>query len=254
MDGRGRNGMITLSTRRLDKAEVLRWKACETALIICDMWDRHTCKSAERRVAEMAPRIDAFAKPLREKGVLIIHAPSAVMTFYEGTPERAAAKAAPFTPAPMAIDWQEPDPAREGPMPVDDDDWCDDTPKCPIKEIEEKGAWPWTRQISTIGIRPGDAVSDDGQEIYNLLQQRGIDNVIMTGVHLNRCVLGRPYGIRQLIKLGKNVVLVRDLTDGLYDPRQRPYVSRAQGMELLVRHVEKFWCPSALRGDISWTE
>jgi hypothetical protein len=72
-----------------------------------------------------------------------------------------------------------------------DCDWCDDTPKCPVKEREEKGDWPWTRQIATIRILPEDAVSDDGQEIYNLFEQRGIRNVIMTGVHLNRCVLGR---------------------------------------------------------------
>ena len=28
-------------------------------------------------------------------------------------------------------------------------------------------------------------------------------NVILCGVHLNMCVLGRPFGIRQMVKLGK---------------------------------------------------
>lgn len=32
-------------------------------------------------------------------------------------------------------------------------------------------------------------------------------------VHTNMCVLGRPFGLRQLSRLGKNVALVRDLTD-----------------------------------------
>jgi len=236
--------MLKLSTRQLDKKAVIEWLSAETAVIVCDMWDRHSCKSAERRVAELAPRINDFAKRLRQKGVHVIHAPSAVMAFYEGTPARDKAKAAAFSPAPMPIEWQEPDPAIEGTMPVHDDDWCDDTPKCPIREIEEKGAWPWTRQNAAIEIYPEDIMTDNGQEIYNYFVQHGVKNVIMTGVHLNRCVLGRPYGIRQLVKFGRNVVLVRDLTDSIYDPRQWPYVSHEKGTELLVRHVEEFWCPS----------
>ncbi len=215
-----------------------------TAVIICDMWDTTICKSAERRVTEMAPRLNDFIKPLRHKGVFIIHAPWGVMGFYEGTPERERARAAPFVEPPMLLDWQDLDPACEGSLPLDDSDWCDDTPKCPIREIEERQAWPWTRQIASIEIFDDDAVSSDGQEIYNLLEQRGIQNIIMTGVHLNRCVLGRPYGIRQMVMLAKNVVLVRDLTDGLYDPRQPPFVSHEEGVGLLVKHVEQHWCPS----------
>jgi hypothetical protein len=30
-----------------------------------------------------------------------------------------------------------------------------------------------------------------------LLEGRGIQDVVIMGVHANRCVLGRPYGIRQ---------------------------------------------------------
>src|SRR5690606_11543635 len=31
------------------------WKAAETAIIICDMWDDHYCKMAAQRVGVMAP-------------------------------------------------------------------------------------------------------------------------------------------------------------------------------------------------------
>jgi hypothetical protein len=54
------------------------------------------------------------------------------------------------------------------------------------------------------------------------------------GVHTNMCVLGRPFGIRAMVKLGRKVVLVRDLTDAMYDPRQPPYVSHARGTELVI--------------------
>jgi nicotinamidase-related amidase len=216
------------------------------------MWDKTTCKSAERRVVEIASRLDNWIKKLREKGVLIIHAPSSVMGFYEGTSERERAQSAPFAKSEVPIEWwRDFYPTRESPLPVEDDDWCDDTPKCPIKDIEARQAWPWTRQIATIEIKPEDAVSDDGQEIYNLLVQRGIENILITGVHLNRCVLGRSFGIRQMVMLNKNIVLVRDLTDGLYDPRQKPYVSHEEGVALLVEHVEKYWCPSMASLDLA---
>ena len=43
---------------------------------------------------------------------------------------------------------------------------------------------------------------------------------------------------------------VRDLTDGLYDPRKPPHVSHDAGVALLVGHVEKYWCPSIPSSDV----
>ena len=103
---------------------------------------------------------------------------------------------------------------------------------------------PWTRQIGTIDIQEPDAISDDGQEVYNLLAERGIDNILIAGVHLNMCVLGRSFAIRQMVQLGKNVVLVRDLTDTMYNSRMRPFVNHFRGTDLVVEHVERCWCPT----------
>ena len=87
--------------------------------------------------------------------------------------------------------------------------------KCEIREA-------WTRPINTIELAEGDALTHDGQETCNLLAGRGIDNVILCGVHLNMCVLGRPFAICQMVKLGKNVALMRDMTDTMYTPGVRP--------------------------------
>ena len=38
------------------------------------------------------------------------------------------------------------------------------------------------------------------------------------------CILGRPFGIRQMVYQGQNVVLMRDLTDTMYNPQKKPYV------------------------------
>jgi nicotinamidase-related amidase len=71
-----------------------------------------------------------------------------------------------------------------------------------------------------IEVAPEDAMSDDGREVFNLLEHGGIENVVVMGVHTNLCVLRRPYGIRQLVYLGKKPLLCRDLTDSFHrDPR-----------------------------------
>jgi hypothetical protein len=54
-----------------------------------------------------------------------------------------------------------------------------------------------------------------------------------------------------MLKLGKNVVLARDLTDALYDPRQSPHVSHARGTEIVVEHIESYLGPSILSVDLT---
>jgi hypothetical protein len=43
----------------------VNWEPKKTALIICDMWDDHWCKSAARRVTEMAGPLNAVVKQAR---------------------------------------------------------------------------------------------------------------------------------------------------------------------------------------------
>ena len=86
--------------------------------------------------------------------------------------------------------------------------------------------------------------SDSGIEIWNLLEDRGINSVMLLGVHTNMCVLGRPFGLRQMAKNGKNVVLVRDLTDTMYNPKMPPMVSHFAGTQLIIEHIEKYVCPT----------
>nr|MCS5539275.1 cysteine hydrolase [Roseibacillus sp.] len=183
----------------------------------------------------------------------IIHAPSSVVNFYKTAPQRQYARKAPFTKAPVKLSakdrwgtkWCWPDPAFEGVLPIDDSDMgcsCEE-PKCEIREA-------WTRQIKGIKILKGDAITDNGQETYNLLAARKIDNVILCGVHLNMCVLGRPFGIRQMVKVGKKVALMRDMTDTMYNPQRPPGVDHFSGTDLVVKHVERYWCPTFTSDDL----
>ena len=71
------------------------------------------------------------------------------------------------------------------------------------------------------------------------------------GVHTNICILNRGFGIRQMTRLGFQVVLVRNLTDTMYDPRTRPYVSHARGTDLVIEHIESKWCPTIVSDDLT---
>jgi nicotinamidase-related amidase len=224
----------------------LHWKARETAIIICDMWNGHYCKNSVKRIEEIIPRMNDTISRARSLGVQIIHAPSGTMNVYEGRPQRRRMmEAKSFTPPVPIAKWCYLDSKDEKPLPIDDTvQPCDD-------DVVGERVRRFDRQHPGLTIADADGISDSGQEIYNFFEQQGIRNVVMMRVHTNMCVLGRPFGIRQLVRLGKNVVLARDLTDAMYDPREAPYVSHERGTELVIEHVEQFWCPTILGADLT---
>ncbi len=249
---------LTLQSRSPSGKTMLtkeQWPPSRTAIIVCDMWDLHHCKNAVTREGEMAPRFNAVLEKARKDGVLIIHAPSSCMKPYEGTPARERAKSAPAAvrlPDKIA-EWCKQIPAEElAVYPLDQTDGGeDDDPDQHAKwaaELTAKGLnprAPWTKQIDTLRIdQDKDAISDSGIEIWNLLESRNIDNVILMGVHTNMCVSGRPFGLRQMAKNGKHVVLMRDMTDTMYNPACWPFVSHTRGTDLYIQHVEKRICPT----------
>ena len=230
------------------------WQPNQTAIIVCDMWDSHHCLNAVRRAVEMAPRMNDVLKSARGRGVLIIHAPSSCMEAYKDHPGRKLAQAAPAAKnLPEQIDqWCRHIPEEDkGVYPIDQKEGGEDDDLADHARWHEKLAAlgrnpkaPWKSQLALLDIKDNDAISDSGVEIWNLLESRGIKNVVLLGVHTNMCVLGRPFGLRQMSKNGKNVVLMRDMTDTMYDPNKWPYVSHYAGTELIVEHIEKFVAPS----------
>lgn len=212
--------------------------AARTAIIICDMWDNHWSRGAAERVNEMAPIMNRVLAAARAKGVQIIHAPSDTMSFYEGSPARKRMQDAPPVTPPAPQEREVP------PLPIDDSDEGSDTG-------ETKTYRAWSRQHPALEIDESvDGISDKGTEVYNFLQQRGIEQVLIMGVHTNMCVLNRSFAIKQMVKWGVPIALVRDLTDTMYNPARSPYVSHDEGTALVIGYIERFWCPSILSSDL----
>ena len=231
------------------------WQPKETAIIVCDVWDSHHCLNAVRRVEQFAPRLNRVLGETRKQGVTIIHAPSDCMPQYTDHPARMRAmKMVPATRQPDEVaSWCSLIPAEErGIWPIDQSDGGEDD------EPAEHAAWveklnsqgrnpgtPWLRQTDLLEIDPDtDYISDRGDEIWNILQSLGIRNVILCGVHTNMCVIGRPFGLRQMARNGKHVVLMRDMTDTMYNPQRWPHVSHFVGTQLIVSHIERYICPT----------
>jgi len=227
----GRNGWLTVD-------EEVTWNVSETAIIIVDMWDKHWSWGATERVDAMAPRMNTVIKAARARGIKIIHAPSDTMDFYKDHPARLRTLAAPHADPPDPMEHDDP------PLPVDASDEGSDTG-------EQSSFKAWFRQHPAIGIEEPDFISDNGQEVYNVLKQEGIKNLIFMGVHTNMCVLGRSFAIKQMVRWGFNVVLARDLTDAMYNPFKPPYVSHEEGTGLVIGYIEKFWCPTILSSDLT---
>ncbi len=231
------------------------WKPSQTAVIVCDMWDSHHCRNATIRGSEMTPRMNQVLAEMRSRGSLVIHAPSGCMDFYKDHPARK--RAASFEKAdnlPAEItQWCKQIPGEEmSAYPIDQTDGGeDDHPvrhaewEAILKKAGRNPARPWQQQTPALKIdSERDLISDRGDEIWNALQARGVKNVVLLGVHTNMCVLGRPFGLRQMARNGMNAVLMRDMTDTMYNPARRPYVSHYRGTDLIIEHIEKYVAPT----------
>src|SRR5439155_21338034 len=144
-------------------------------------------RGADERVTELAPRMNAGVGAARDRDVRIIPAPSETMSYYADAPARRRMLDLPDVELPPLVD--HPDP----PLPIDDSDGGSDT--------GETSWYPaWSRQHPAIEIENEDAISDHGPEIYSLFRQRGIQNVLIMGVHTNMGVLKRSFGIKNLVR------------------------------------------------------
>jgi nicotinamidase-related amidase len=223
---------------------VENWNPAQTAIIICDMWDKHWCNDATARVAEIAPAMNEVLTIARDKGVKIVHAPSECMDFYSNHPARKAAmKYKDKKIAALANGNNLP--SEEGAKwPIDQSDGG-----CENKDCES--GLVWSRQIETLTVFDKDLISDSGAEIGAYFKKTGIKNVILVGVHTNMCVIGRSFGLRAMKRMGMNVVLMRDMTDLMYNHEREPYVDHFSGLDLIVEYIETYVCPTIVSSDFT---
>jgi nicotinamidase-related amidase len=220
------------------------WEPKQTAIIICDMWDKHWCNDATARVAEIAPAMNEVLTIARNKGVKIVHAPSDCLDFYKNHPARKAATKYKDSKIAALADGKKLPSEQDAKWPVDQSD-----EGCENKDCKPHRAW--SRQIETLTITDNDFISDSGAEIGAYFKKTGVKNVILVGVHTNMCVIGRTFGLRAMKRMGMNVVLMRDMTDLMYNHEREPKVNHFSGLDLMVEYIETYVCPSIVSTDFT---
>jgi nicotinamidase-related amidase len=220
------------------------WDPRHTGVILCDLWDRHWCRGAAARVNELAPRIEAVLQNLRDRGCLIVHAPSDTMAFYATHPARirllqaAAQKVLVLSEAGQKRLEQEP------PIPVDPKrKECDCGPEKCVSQVV------WSRQHPGITIMEQDLIGDSF-DILQAFQHYQINQVLIMGVHTNLCVVGRNFGIRNLVRYGFQPLLVRDMTDCMAPRDEFPFVDHMTALDYVIYHIETYLCGTIDSGQI----
>ncbi|MCP4120305.1 MAG: isochorismatase family protein [Bacteroidetes bacterium] len=240
----------TVCSRNKKNEEVtrtLRIDDQQTVLFVMDVWDRHWCKDVNEKAALQVPQINALVKNMRSRGVRIIHMPSDCMSFYDDIAQRRSMAELDTGGVSRWIyygrrhNWLT---SGRFPVFVGAENGCPCTPHC-------HNTPTWSRQHPGIEISEQDLISDNPKEVYTWLKQNGIKNILYCGFHANICILSRPMGIRKMRKLGFQCYLFRDHTDIMYDSRKWPQVSHEEGVERVISHIEKKYCPTMTLSGIS---
>lgn len=219
-----------------------------TAFIICDVWDKHRCYSANVRSEKIIPRIAKTVEVARQRGTLIFHCPSLVIGYYKNFEafKRMENELVNYKRKAFVAKTKKSPP--DCPLEVGRES-CETSGSKSKSVTEEK--LTWRRQHPDIRIdNKKDVISIDGSLISHYLDYRNIQYVFIAGFHLNVCLLMQQFGIKSMVNLGKSMLLLRDLTDSFYNPKHAPYVSHEEGTQIAIGYVEKFWCPSLLSKDI----
>lgn len=196
----------------------------QTALVLVDLWDAHFIESWIERAEKVTrqavvPVIDAA----RDAGITIVHAPS------PGVAEQFPQLGRHTPPAPVSPpDWPPPEfRSREGPYAA---------------YRGPRAQPPGIRPIQNLGMSPAICVRDDdfviatGEQLHDLLKERGILHLIYAGFATNWCVLGRDYGIRAMARRSYHIVLLREATTGVEFPDT---LDTLFATEISIREVEQ---------------
>ena len=203
--------LFNYQTRTADGETILTPTALEpdkTAIVIIDMWNSHWCMTASERVSAMVPRMNAVLQAARELGMQVIWNPSDVVSAYSGYPQYEKAVAVVSRPTPKVRDIPSTKFTARGGACM-----CGPGFKC-------GGNYGWDGMHPDLVLGDNDLISASTDELYSLLSDRGITNLIYMGVHTNICVYGKPGGLSEMWQAGFNCALALDLNDAFtrYDP------------------------------------
>jgi nicotinamidase-related amidase len=234
---------LTVSVRKYDSVsekfvtEQTVLSPRKTAVIVVDMWNYHWCMTASERVSAMVPRMNSVLSIARELGIQIVWNPSDVVTAYSGYPqyERAVAvehRHAPKIRQPLSTNFT----AHVG--------------RCMCSsETECQGNYGWDAMHPDLVIADNDLISSSTDEIYTLLNDRRITDIIYMGVHTNMCVFGKPGAMSSMWSAGFNCMLAGDLNDAFTTCKPDKNCTLDMGTAEINENLQQSGIPNINMGD-----
>jgi alpha-L-fucosidase 2 len=209
----------------------------KTAIIVVDMWNYHWCVTTSERVSAMVPRMNRVLSIARGLGMQVVWNPSDVVTVYSGYSQYERAVSVKVRPAPRV----RPAISVKFTAPVGRC-MCGDGINCKVN-------YGWDGMNPDLIIEDDDLFSSSTNEIYSLLTERGITDIIYMGVHTNMCVFGKPGAMSEMWRAGFNCFLARDLNDAgtTYAP-QRDY-TLDKGTTEINENLQKAGIPCINMGE-----
>lgn len=230
---------MILSMRRLDDVVTVSAPIDNIALLVCDVYDSHWCKSTNERYERTRKRIAEFVDIFHDMGGVVIHSPNnCVDTFYANYPQRKKMRLGSMPRFRKITEGKQP-------IPTDGINGCDDVPSCYNPSVSEG-----KQQYPGINIAENDCITARALELIDYIDSNNIYYVLYSGFALNLCMLNNEIGIRRMMHWGVNCLFFRDLTDVFYSPKQPPHVSVEKALDLMVKYVENYWCASVSAHEI----
>ena len=211
----------------------------ETALVLVDLWNVHFIESWIERAKQVTvdcvvPVIDAA----RKTGVTIVHAPSPSVAAQYPQLERHN------PPQPSTPNTWPPSEFRS--RSGDYNIYRGPRSQPPGIGIHWNKLASQLSMSAAIDIKEDEFVIATGQQLHELMEERGILHLLYAGFATNWCVLGRDYGIRSMSRYGYNIILLRDATTGVEFPDTYENLFTT---EIAIREVEQQYGFSASNAD-----
>lgn len=189
--------------------------------LIVDAWDRHHCFTAQTQIELGAPFLNHLAHAARASGYQVVHSPAGCMDAYARHPSRTpkgpirrlrlrrAARGMRTGHVPWPDETRRP-PELDGPP-------CACMSRCRPKERI------WSRQHAAISILPEDIVAQSVDELRcGVLGPRTrLETVLLSGFHLDQCVLTRRLGYFSLSAICSDTAVIEDAVWSYTDDAER---------------------------------
>jgi hypothetical protein len=205
---------FTLQTRDHETSRISTKKeaidSAKIGIVVIDMWNTNDCMTNAQRAAALVPRMNKVLEVARRLGMQIIWAPTDVVNYYAGTPQRERAIALPSYNLPHLVKFSCPfSAATVRPEKC----MCGPGIVCHIH-------YGWDRMDPNLVIGKGDWIVGDPNELYSVYKQQNLTRLMYMGINTNLCVMNKPEGIAAMTGAGIKCILARDLTDAetSYDP------------------------------------